>query len=156
MDSVDRDLLALVQVDGRRPYAELAAEVGLSVSAVNQRMRMLRARGVVAGVVALLDPRTVGLDVLAFVQILLDRPERDAAFRAGVSAVPAVLECHHVTGEWSYLLKVRARDTAHLEAVLSEQIKTLPGVVRSQTVIALSSSKETTVLDVTDGDGALA
>ena len=148
MDEVDQQLLALVQQDGRRPYAELAAEVGLSVSAVNERLRRLRARGVVRGVVALLEPRAVGLPVLAFVQILLDRPEHEAAFRAGIVACPEVLECHHVTGEWSYLVKVRARDTAHLEAVLATGIKALPGVVRTQTVIALSSPKETTVLEV--------
>jgi Lrp/AsnC family leucine-responsive transcriptional regulator len=148
MDPIDRALLALVQEDGRRPYAELATEVGLSVSAVNERLRRLRARGVVRAVVALLDPHAVGLDVLAFVQVLLDRPEHEAAFRAGVTAVPEVLECHHVTGEWSYLLKVRTRDTGHLEDVLATGIKALPGVVRTQTLIALSSPKETTTLDV--------
>ena len=148
MDDVDRALLELVQVDGRRPYAELAAEVGLSLSAVNERLRRLRARGVVRGVVALLDPRAVGLDVLAFVQVLLDRPEHEAEFLAGVTAMPEVLECHHVTGEWSYLLKVRTRDTGHLETVLGTGIKALPGVVRTQTLIALSSPKETTALDV--------
>ena len=148
LDEVDRRLLALAQVDGRRPYVELAAEVGLSVSAVNERMRRLRARGVVRGVVALLAPRSVGLDVLAFVQVLLDRPEHEAAFRAGVVATPEVLECHHVTGEWSYLLKVRTRDTGHLEEVLARGIKALPGVVRTQTLIALSSPKETTALDL--------
>jgi Lrp/AsnC family leucine-responsive transcriptional regulator len=148
VDEIDRALLELVQVDGRRPYAELAAEVGLSLSAVNERLRRLRARGVVRGVVALLDPRAVGLAVLAFVQVLLDRPEHEAGFRAGVTAMPEVLECHHVTGEWSYLLKVRTRDTAHLETVLGAGIKALPGVVRTQTVIALSSPKETTAVDV--------
>src|SRR5687768_11332041 len=139
LDLIDRRLLMLAQADGRRPYAELAEDVGLSVSAVNERMRRLRARGVVRGVVAQLEPRAVGLDVLAFVYVLLDRPEPDDAFRTGVVAAPEVLECHHVTGEWSYLLKVRTRDTAHLEAVLATRIKALSGVVRTQTVIALSS-----------------
>src|SRR5687768_592647 len=132
LDEIDELLLTLVQHDGRRPYAELAAEVGLSVSAVNERLRRLRARGVVRGVVALLDPRSVGLPVLAFVQILLDRPEHEAAFRAGIVACPDVLECHLVTGEWCYLVKVRARDTAHLEEVLSTGIKALPGVVATE------------------------
>jgi Lrp/AsnC family leucine-responsive transcriptional regulator len=148
VDDIDQHLLALVQQDGRRPYAELAAEVGLSVSTVNERLRRLRARGVVRAVVALLEPRAVGVHVLAFVHVLLDRPEHEAAFRAGVIARSEVLECHHVTGEWSYLLKVRTRDTAHLEDVLATGIKSLPGVVRTQTVIALSSPKETTVIGV--------
>ena len=148
MDSIDCALLALVQADGRRPYAELAAEVGLSVSAVNERLRRLRAQGVVREVVALLAPNAVGLSLLAFVHVLHDRPEHEAAFRAGVTAMLEVLECHHVTGEWSYLLKVRTRDTGHLEDVLTTGIKTLPGVVRTQTLIVLSSPKETTALDV--------
>jgi Lrp/AsnC family leucine-responsive transcriptional regulator len=148
LDEIDRRLLILAQEDGRRPYAELAAEVGLSVSAVNERMRRLRARGVVTGVVALIAPRAVGLGVLAFVRVLLDGPEHEAAFRDGVVAAPEIQECHHITGEWSYLLKVRARDTGHLEDVLTTRIKVLPGVVRTHTVIALSSPKESSAIDV--------
>lgn len=146
MDEIDRKIVACAQADGRASYAEIGAAVGLSVSAVNDRLKKLTAAGVITGWGARLAPRTVGLDVLAFVQVLLDRPEHDTGFRTAVAALAAVQECHHVTGEWSYLLKVRVADTAALERFLSEALKTLPGIVRSHTVIALSSPKETPLL----------
>ncbi|MGQ9367301.1 Lrp/AsnC family transcriptional regulator [Azospirillum sp. ST 5-10] len=148
MDDIDRMIIAHIQAEGRASYAEIGAVAGLSVSAVNERLKKLQAAGIVTGWGARVAPRPLGLDVLAFVQVLLDRPERDAPFREAMLAAPAVQECHHVTGEWSYLLKVRVRDTAALERFLGDTLKVLPGVVRSHTVIALSSPKETSVLPV--------
>lgn len=149
MDDIDRALLDILQQDGRRSYGELGEAVGLSVSGVNERLKRLRARGVIRATVALVEPHAVGLDVLAFVQVLLDRPEHEAGFRDAIAAIPEVIECHHVTGDWSYQLKLRTRTTGHLERVMMEAIKSIPGVVRTQTLIALSSPKETTVLDLT-------
>jgi Lrp/AsnC family leucine-responsive transcriptional regulator len=147
MDDLDRKLLALVQADGRRPHAGLAAEVGLSLSAVNERLKKLLAQGVITGYGARVSPRAMGLDICAFVQVLIERPEHDEAFLAAVQSLPEVQECHHVTGDYSYLLKIRARDTVHLEQVIKDRIKTVPGLVRSNTVIALSTAKETWAVD---------
>ena len=146
MDDIDRKIAAHIQHDGRASYADIGAAVGLSVSAVNERLKKLQSSGAIQGWSARMSPKALGLDVLAFVEVLLERPEHDAPFRAAVLAMPAVQECHHVTGEWSYLLKVRVADTEALERFLSNQLKTLPGVARSHTVIALSSVKETALL----------
>ncbi|MCC7275535.1 MAG: Lrp/AsnC family transcriptional regulator [Alphaproteobacteria bacterium] len=146
MDAIDRILLDAVQADGRRPLAALGAAVGLSASAVNERLRRLQADGVLAGVHGRVEPRRAGFDVCAFVEVLLAAPGDDAAFIAGCRAEPQVQECHHVTGDWSYLLKVRAHDTGDLERLVAGRIKTLPGVVRTRTTIALSSAKETAFL----------
>jgi Lrp/AsnC family leucine-responsive transcriptional regulator len=148
VDETDRELLLLLQDDCRTSYGELGNRVGLSISAVNERLKKLHAQGVVRGCVAVLEPRTVGLDVCAFVQVLVDRPEHNAGFLDAIAAIPAVLECHHVTGDYSYLLKVRVADAAALESFLSNDLKGLPGVVRTHTSIALSSAKETTALDL--------
>ncbi|HYH18059.1 MAG TPA: Lrp/AsnC family transcriptional regulator [Azospirillum sp.] len=148
MDDNDRKIIAHIQADGRASYAEIGAAAGLSVSAVNERLKKLQASGAVTGFGARVAPAAVGLDVLAFVHVLLERPEHDAGFRAAMQGTPAVQECHHVTGEWSYLLKVRVPTTADLERFLSDRLKTLPGVARSHTVIALSSPKETSILPV--------
>lgn len=148
MDGTDQELLRLTQQDGRLSYGDLGAQVGLSVSAVNERLKKLHAQGVIRGWVALVNPRAVGLDICAFIQVLLDRPASTAAFVARMAQCPEVLECHHVTGDFSYLLKVRARDTTHLEILLTDLIKGVRGVVRTQTLIVLSSPKETTALDV--------
>ena len=143
-----RKIIAHFQQDGRASYAEVGAAVGLSVSAVNERLKKLQASGVIAGWGARIAPKPVGLDVLAFVHVLLERPEHDPAFRAAMSANPSVQECHHLTGEWSYLLKVRVPDTSALERFLTDELKALPGMVRSHTAIALSSVKETAALPV--------
>ena len=146
MDDIDRILLDAVQADGRRSLAALGEAVGLSTSAVNERLRRLQADGTLTGIHGRVDPRRVGFDVCAFVEILLGAPGDDATFVAGCRAERQVQECHHVTGDWSYLLKVRARSTADLEWLVASRIKTLPGVVRSRTTLALSSAKETSAL----------
>lgn len=147
IDQSDRQLLALVQEDCRRSYADLADRSGLSTSTVHDRLKRLQARGVITGQVALLDPAALGLDICAFVQIAIAHPSKVRAFLDQIVALPEVQECHHVTGEHDYLLKIRARNAAALEAVIVEKIKTIEGVVRSQTSIALSSAKDTPAID---------
>jgi Lrp/AsnC family leucine-responsive transcriptional regulator len=148
MDERDRELLDVIQQDCRLSYGELGSRIALSISAVNERLKKLYARGVIRGCAATLEPRAVGLDVCAFVQVLIDRPEHNAGFLRAIGGMSSVLECHHVTGDFSYLLKVRVPNTAALETLLTNDLKGLPGVARTQTVIALSSPKETTVLDL--------
>lgn len=142
MDEIDRKLIAFARDNGRASLAEMGAAAGLSVSAVNERLRKLTSTGVIVGWSARIAARRVGLDILAFIQVLIERPEREEAFRAAMIAAPEVEECHHVTGEWSYLIKVRVADTAALERFLSDGLKTASGVVRTHSVIALSSVKE--------------
>ncbi|BBK33778.1 Lrp/AsnC family leucine-responsive transcriptional regulator [Stella humosa] len=146
MDDIDRILLDAVQADGRRPLAALAELAGLSTSAVNERLRRLLADGTLAGIHGRVDARLAGFDVCAFVEVLLAAPGDDAGFIAGCLGEPQVQECHHVTGDWSYLLKVRARTTGDLERLIGATIKTWPGVVRTRTTLALSSPKETAAL----------
>jgi len=146
MDDTDIAILTLLQTDGQLSYAEIGARVGLSPSAVNERLRKLHGRGAIAGTTVRIDPAVMGLGVLAFISVLIDWSEHDAAFSDAVRAMPEVLECHHVTGDWSYLLKVRTRDKDALEDLISNRIKALPGVTRSETVIALRTDKETMAL----------
>ncbi len=145
MDQIDRILIALLQQDGRLSQATLAARTGLSQSAVNERLKRLTASGAVK-IVGQADPQAVDMTLLAFIFVALDTPSRDDGFRAAMTAEPSVLECHHITGDWSYLLKVRASSVASLEALISDRIKRLPGIVRSHTMLALSTAKETLAL----------
>lgn len=146
MDDVDRKLLALIQHNCRLSYAQLGKAVGLSVSAVNERLKKLCAQGVVKRSVAILNPQALGLDMLAFIQTAIDRPENEGVFYESVLGIPEVLECHHITGEFSYLLKIRARNTSHLESLLMNRIRTIKGVKQTHTFIVLSTLKETTML----------
>ncbi|MBL8806969.1 MAG: Lrp/AsnC family transcriptional regulator [Rhodospirillales bacterium] len=143
MDHVDRKILHHLQRKGRDSYAEIGRVAGLSVSAVNERLKKLEASGALAAWSVVVDPEAVGRPTLAFVSVALGGPSHDKAFVRAVSALPDVLECHHVTGSWSYLLKLRVATNAALERVIVERIKSVPGVVRTETLIALSSPKDT-------------
>jgi Lrp/AsnC family leucine-responsive transcriptional regulator len=146
LDAVDRKLLKILQEDGRTSYAELSKAVGLAVSSVNERVRKLTERGVVTGVHAHLAPDALGLDLLAFVSVGWSDPAVEPVFLARIKDEPAVLECHHVTGTWNYLLKVRVRNTRMLEALLGSVIKGVAGIQRTESLIVLSTRKETAAL----------
>ena len=148
MDQTDIQIIALLQEDGRTSLAKIGAAVGLSTSAVNDRLKGLRARRVLSGTTVIVDPAKVGLEVLAFISVLIDWSAHNEAFSRAVRDMPEVLECHHVTGDWSYLLKVRTRDNDALEDLISNRIKALPGVTRSETVFAVGTDKETTRLPI--------
>lgn len=146
LDETDRRLLALLQQNGRMSYAEMAADVGLAVSSVNERVRKLNERGVITGVHVAVSPEALDLDLLAFIFVSWNDPATEADFLARVADEPAILECHHVTGAWNYLIKVRTRATRHLEAFLNAIVKEVPGVQRTETIIVMSSAKETAQL----------
>jgi Lrp/AsnC family leucine-responsive transcriptional regulator len=146
LDDIDRQLLALLQKDDRLSLADLGKGVGLAASSVNERVKRLVTRGVIEGFHAHVIPEALGLELLAFVFVGWSDPGVEAPFLARVNASTAVLECHHVTGTWNYLLKVRLPNTRELERFLAQVIKDVPGVQRTETIIALSSAKETTSL----------
>lgn len=143
MDALDLKLIDALQRDGRASFSDLAALLDLSGPAVADRVRKLESRGVIRGFGARIDPGALGLDLTAFVGVTVERPEHVPAFLARLEQLDAVLECHHVAGEESYLLKVRVRGTAELERLLVDELKALPGVVRTRTTVVLSTAKET-------------
>jgi Lrp/AsnC family leucine-responsive transcriptional regulator len=143
MDHIDRKIIAHLQQNARDSYATIAAAVGLSVSAINERLKKLEANSIVTGWTITADAEKLGRPTLAFVSVALDGPKHDAGFIAAIAALPDVLECHHVTGAWSYLLKIRVATNAALERVIVDRIKRIAGVSRTETVIALSSAKDT-------------
>lgn len=148
MDHIDRQLLALVQHDGKQSHAELGNQVGLSTSSVNERLRKLQQQGIIQRFVALVEPEAVGLHVCAFVRISVEGPEQEITFPERVHDLPEVMECHTMTGEYSYLLKIRTSSTRALERFLRKAIKPLPGVGRTNTLIVLRTTKESTELPI--------
>jgi len=106
----------------------------------------MRKNGTIKNLVANIDPSKAGLTVLAFISVLIDWNKSNETFSAAVKRMPEVLECHNVTGDWSYLLKVRAINTSELEDLISNKIKSFPGVTRSETIFVLQTNKETSAL----------
>ncbi len=131
LDRYDRQLLALLQQEGRISNQELAERIGLSPSPCLRRVRALEEAGLITGYHAVLDAKKLGLTLLALIHISMDRhtPERFANFEARVSALPEVLECLLITGQDAdYQLKVIVRDMDAYQALLLEQITRIEGV----------------------------
>lgn len=138
MDMIDRMIITLLGEDARRSLADIGGVVGLSASAVNERIRRLVATGAIRRMTVDADPAALGLPILAFVWVALAPGADEAAFRAFAAADPAIAECHHVTGGWSYLVKVHAGSLSEIEGFLSA-LKDQGFVARTETIIALSS-----------------
>lgn len=137
MDEKDREIVVILAADGRAPLTDVAAQVGLSTSAVNDRVRRLLTQGAIRGFTLDASPEALGLPVLAVIWIAV-RHEREAAFRAFAAAHPGITECHHVTGPWSYLIHLRASGLAAVEGFLAE-MKEQGLFDRSETMLALST-----------------
>lgn len=148
MDSIDRNILVALQHDGAAGLAELAKVAGLSVSATAERVKRLEERGSIRGWRADLDPAAVGCPLLAWVFVTLRPGAAEAKFREALVPLEQVLECHAVSGAWSYLVKVRVADLRALEAFVATEIRRRPGVERTETVLALGTVKETAILPV--------
>lgn len=148
MDEIDRKIAIAVQLDGAAGLSDLAKVSGLSVSATAERVKRLEERGVIRGWHAALDPAEVGCPLLAFLRLVIRPGKDDLAFRRTMRKLEAVLECHQLTGEWSYLVKLRVHDIAALEALLAEEIRPLAGIERMAVEIAMASVKETALLPV--------
>jgi Lrp/AsnC family leucine-responsive transcriptional regulator len=149
MDAVDLRILEILQRDARVTQQEIARRVRLSQPSVADRIRKLEARGAILGYFAKVDPAQLGKDITAFVGVGISHPKYFEAFGKRVLAMPDVLECHRVAGSDSYLLKIRTANTRSLDRLLVEELRTIPGVYRTETTLVLSSIKEDVALSVT-------
>jgi len=142
LDATDRKILALLQDNAIISQADVAKAVGLTAPSVNERVRKLERSGVIRGYVALLDERKLGQDIAAFVEIFIEHPKFEAGFIEAVGDLDEVLECHHITGEFSLLLKVRVRDMAAFRRLLIEKLNSVRGVRQTRTLMVLATAKE--------------
>ena len=153
LDGIDRQLLDELQSDSKRSLKDIGAAVGLSAPSVMERVRKLENAGVIKGYHALLDARKVGLDISAFIGVSISNPPQLAAFETWVEAIPQILECHHVTGGHTLLLKVKTRNTADLEKLIS-RIRSMEGVASTETMVVLSTHTERVEVALPPSDSA--
>ncbi len=152
LDAIDRDILRQLQCDGRLSNQDLARRVGLSPPATHARVRRLERSGVIGRYAAILDTERAGFDLVCYVSVGLRGHGRDDVdrFREIIGGVPEVLECHHVTGEHDYLLRVALRGRRDLERFLVDRLAPIPGVARIQTSLVIREVKRTTALPIAD------
>jgi Lrp/AsnC family leucine-responsive transcriptional regulator len=143
----DVRILDVLQRDGRRPYADLGADVGMSGPSAHERVKKLEGRGVITGYAAVVDPRAIGYDVLAFSWITQAPGTVAHDLTEAFAGIPEIEECHHITGEADYLIKVRARDTRDLERVL-RRVQSTQDVFQTETDVVFSSGFERRPLHV--------
>ena len=141
MDEIDRQIVMCLGDDARRSLADIGGEVGLSTSAVNERIRRLVAGGVIRRFTVDADAGAMGLGIAAFVFIGLAADADETVFRAVAGDHPAIVECQHVTGGWNYLVKIRVASLAGIEAFLDD-LKRRRLIARTETMIALSTVVE--------------
>lgn len=141
LDEIDLRIVAELQSDAKAALARIGETVGLSAPSVMERVRKLEQAGVIRGYHADVDAKKVGLDITAFVGVSINFPKGIDRFEKTVRPMPQVLECHHVTGGPTLLMKVKVRNTAALEELISS-IRIIEGVERTETMVVLSTSTE--------------
>lgn len=141
LDPIDGRILSALGEDGRRSYAEIGAEVGLSTAAVHERVKKMLERGVIRRFSISVDPEAVGLRFTAFVAIRNDGGAHCREVAPRLREIAAVQELHSVAGEYDFLAKIRTSHARELEAVLY-QIKAIPGVARTTSTVVLNTEFE--------------
>jgi Lrp/AsnC family leucine-responsive transcriptional regulator len=153
LDTVDISILEILQAEARISNAELARRVHLSPPATLARVQRLEKSGYIKQYAALVDRLQAGYDMLCFVNVSLQLHEiaHVTGFHNAVQEMPEVLECHHVTGEYDYLLKVVAHNTQDLENFLVNRLTPIPGIARIHTSLVLNEVKSSTAIPVKNG-----
>ncbi len=149
LDRIDRKILELLQKDGGISNLELADKIGLSSSPCARRVKLLEQAGIIRQRVTLLDPRALGLQLVAFIQISMDRhtPERFENFEELIRQFPEVVECNLITGQTAdYLLKVVVSDMDAYQEFLLGKITRIEGVTGVQSSFVLRNVVDTTEL----------
>jgi len=164
LDAIDRRILAILQENGRLSNQDIAERVNLSPSPCLRRIRRLEESGVIRGYVALLDAQKLGLDLLAYVNVRLEKRGPTATgregltgrpgvthadlFRAAVQTWPEVVACHAMTGDMDFLLRVQVEDMAHFSRFVQDQLLHHPSVIDVKSSFSLDTFKETTALPI--------
>jgi len=139
MDAIDRQILAVLQGEGRLSITELAARVRLSAAPCHRRLRELERTGVIKGYRAVVDPAAVGLGFEVLVNVTMDREDAATitAFEAALAAVPEVRHAERLFGDPDYLLRVTSADLEGYAALRDETLAALPGVQRLTSTIVM-------------------
>ncbi len=141
MDAVDVKIIECLIANSRENASVIGSKVNMSVSAVIERIKKLESSGIIKQYTAVLNKEMLGMDLSAFVSVNLEHPKFSGAFVDFVANHPQIVECHCVTGDFSYLLKVCTENTKSLEKLVNE-VKSVAGVISTFTQVVLSTQKE--------------
>lgn len=150
LDRIDRQILVILQKEGRIAISELASRVNLSTTPCSERVKRLERDGVITGYHARLNPAYVDRNLLVFLEIKLSAKSGDVFDQVArdLVAIPEVLECHLISGEFDYLVKARLKEMSAYRRLLGDLLKKLPSSASSHSYIVMEEIKETLFLDV--------
>jgi Lrp/AsnC family transcriptional regulator, leucine-responsive regulatory protein len=144
LDRTDKTILSHLQRQGNMALADLAEKAGLSASSCHRRVKLLEQRGIITGYSAALDRKSLGLTNEFFVEVSLAAQTEEAfeKFEKHVQRVPEILECHLMSGQFDYLLRVIAKNAEDYERIHRTKLARLPGIQRIQSSLALRTVKD--------------
>lgn len=150
LDRIDREILRVLQNEGRISFTELGERVGLSTTPCTERVRRLEEEKTILGYGARVNPQRIEAGLLVFVELNLSYKSADIfeEFRAAVLKQPLILECHLVSGDFDYLIKARINEMASYRRLLGDILLTLPHVRESKSYIVMEEVKETAEIPV--------
>ena len=147
LDQVDRDIISILQIEGRSSASHIAEEIGKSIPAVTDRIKKLQESGVIMGFTALLHHRKVGLDISVFITVISESSSHYSDVVRQANKTPEIIQCFTTTGNGSHVLLAITENTTSLEKLL-RIIQGWPGVMRTETQMVLSSYKKINTLPI--------
>lgn len=150
LDKIDTQLLAILQKNSNRTTKSIAEELGMTTSPIFERIKKLEKEGFIEKYVAVLNNKKIGLKLTVFIGITLQGHTRSylEKFVKEINNFPEVVECHRVSGNFDYLLKLVVEDIEAYETFIISKLTLLPYLGNVQSLIALSTSKETNEIDL--------
>ena len=136
IDSLDKKILGLISANARLPFKDVATECGVSRAAIHQRVQRLIDMGVIVGSGFHVNPVSLGYNTCTYVGITLERGSMYKKVVAEFEKIPEIVECHFTTGPYTMLIKLYARDNAHLMELLNDCLQEIPGVIATETRIS--------------------
>lgn len=140
LDAIDRKILKFLIKNARMPFLEIARECGISGAAIHQRIRKLDESGVILGSRLIVDPKTLGFDVCAYIGIRLQDPQYLDATVEKLKQIPEIVECHFITGTYNVFVKLYCLDNEHLMKTIFDGILRIQGISTTQTFISLNEA----------------
>ncbi|CAM1355227.1 Lrp/AsnC family transcriptional regulator [Tenacibaculum halocynthiae] len=150
MDKIDREILMHLQENAKQNTKEIATKIGLTVTPTYERIKKLEQSGFVKKYVALLDRNLIGKQIIAYCQITLFKHQKELidSFKENILSLSEVMECHHVSGNFDFLLKVAVNDMNQFQGLINEKLSVFEGISTIQSSFVMNSFKDTTVFDL--------
>ena len=150
IDAIDRRILEIIQRDATHSIQDIGEQVGLSTNPCWRRIKRMEDAGIIERRVAILNPVKLGLGVTAFVSIRTNKhtPDWLASFAAGILSIPEIIECHRMSGDVDYLLKIAVANIAHYDRIYQELIAAVPGLSDVSSTFSMERLKYGTALAI--------